>query len=111
MYAPTNDAKAEVKDVFYEQVQNFLDKIPKRDTVILMGDWNGKVGDQKDSEEGVVGCHGLHGVRPENGERFVKLFASNNMVITTRLFPHNNIHKHTWVSPDTCTKKSLEDQY
>ena len=28
--------------------------------VILMGDWNAKVGDQQDGEEGVVGRHGLH---------------------------------------------------
>ena len=107
VYAPTNDAKAEAKDVFYEQVQNVLDKIPKHDIVILMGDWNVKVGDQQDGEEGVVGHHGLHGVRSENGERFVELCASNNMVITTTLFPHKDIHKHTWVSPDTCTKNQI----
>ena len=107
VYAPTNDAKAEAKDVFYEQVQNVLDKIPKHDIVILMGDWNVKVGDQQDGEEGVVGHHGLHGVRSESGEHFVELCASSNMVITTTLFPHKDIHKHTWVSPDTCTKNQI----
>ena len=69
-----------------------------------MGDWNAKVGDQQDGEEGVVGCHGLHGVRSENGERFVELCASNNVMVTTTLFPHKDIHKHTWVSPDARTK-------
>jgi len=57
VYAPTNDAEEEAKDVFYEQMQNVLDKIPKHDFVILMGDWNVKVGDQQDGE-GVVGHYG-----------------------------------------------------
>ena len=108
VYAPTNDADEEAKDVFYEQVQSVLDKIPKRDIVILMGDWNAKVGDKQDGEEGVVGRHGLHGERSENGERFVELCANNNMVITTTLFPHKDIHKHTWVSPDTRTKNQID---
>ena len=54
VYAPTDDAEEEAKDVFYEQVQNVLDKIPKHDLVILMGHWNAKVGYQRESE-GVVG--------------------------------------------------------
>ena len=73
-----------------------------------MGDWNAMVGDQQDGEEGVVGRHGLHGVRSENGESFVKLCASNNKVIATTLFPHKDIHKQTWVSPDTRTKNQID---
>ena len=49
VYAPANDAEEEAKkDVFYVQVQKVLDKIPKHDVVILMGDWNAEVGDQQD---------------------------------------------------------------
>ena len=48
---PTNDAEEEAKDVLYEQAQNVLDKIPQHDIVILMGDWNTKVGYQQDGEE------------------------------------------------------------
>ena len=66
------------------------------------------VGDQQDGEEGVVGHHGLHGERLENGERFVELCASNYMVITTTLFPHKDIHKHTWVSIDARTKNQID---
>ena len=29
--------------------------------MILKGGWDAKVGDQQDGEEGVVGCHALHG--------------------------------------------------
>ena len=51
VYAPTNDADEEAKDVFYEQVQNVLDKIPKHDIVIQMGDWNAKVEDKQDGRK------------------------------------------------------------
>lgn len=79
-------------------------EIPKHDIVILMGDWNAKVRDQQGGEERVVGHHGLHGEKSENGERIVELCASNNMTIATILFPHKDIHNHTWVSPDAPTK-------
>ena len=46
--------------------------------------------------------------RSENGERFVEPCASNNMVIATTLFPHKDIHKHTWVSIDARTKNQID---
>ena len=55
VYAPTNDAEEEAKDVFYEQGKNVIDKIPKHNIY-----WNAKGGDHQDGEEGVVGRHGLH---------------------------------------------------
>ena len=39
-YAPTTDYDED----FYEQLQEFLDQIPKKDILILQGDWNAKVG-------------------------------------------------------------------
>ena len=95
MYAPTNNADEEEKNIFYQQVQNVLDKIPKHDIVILMGDWNAKVGDRQRREA-------------KEWERFVELCESNNLAITTTLFPHKDIHKHTWISPDTRTKNPID---
>ena len=52
--------------------------------------------------------------RSENGQHFVKIcasnhmvIASNHMVIATTLFPHKYIHKHTWVSQGACTKNQF----
>lgn len=38
--SPTNEAVEEVKDDFYEQVQNILDEVPRHDLLLVIGDWN-----------------------------------------------------------------------
>ena len=57
--------------------------------------------------EHVMGRHG-HGVRNENGERFIELCQDHGMVIGGTLFSHKAIHKTTWVSPDGNTKNQID---
>ena len=84
-----------------------------------MGDWNAKVGDQQDGEEGVVGYHKLHGEKSENGERF-NVQCASNMVIATTLFPIRISTSTHWYhqthTPKTrsimwLSVESLEDQF
>jgi len=35
-----------------------------------------------------------------NGVRLVNLATSKNLVVKSTMFPHQNIHKYTWTSPD-----------
>ena len=44
VYAPTNDAKDDDKEDFYQSLQTAINKVPKRDLLLLMGDFNAKVG-------------------------------------------------------------------
>lgn len=44
MYAPTEDSDEVDKDSFYDLIAAEYDKLPKYDTVILLGDFNAKVG-------------------------------------------------------------------
>ena len=44
-YAPTSDYNDDnVKD-FYEQLQEVLDQTPKKDILVVQGDWNAKIGE------------------------------------------------------------------
>lgn len=52
--------------------------------------------------------HRLHRERSENGERFVELCPNSNLVITTTLFPHKDIHKQSLVTPDARTRNQIE---
>ena len=107
-YAPTNDASEEEKNKFYNQLQQVYDETNKHDLVLTMGDLNAKIGYQMAGEEGTVGQHALVGERSENGERFVASCMENNMAITTTQYPHKDIHKYTWTSPDGRTKNQID---
>ena len=65
VYAPTNDAEPDVKDEFYEQLQAVIERAPSHDMLVMMGDWNAKVGRPYQGEKGIVGKHALQGDRTE----------------------------------------------
>ena len=44
VYAPTNNAKEAEIERFYEDLQDLLELIPKKDVLFITGDWNAKVG-------------------------------------------------------------------
>ena len=106
-YAPTNDAEEVEKDRFYAQLQATVDKVPKHDMLILMGDLNAKVGSDNTGREKEMGANGL-GSMNENGELFADFCASNELVIGGTLFPHRRCHKATWISPDHRTENQID---
>ncbi|VDO54086.1 unnamed protein product [Schistosoma margrebowiei] len=106
-YAPANDYKEDARDQFYDRLQSNIEKCPKKDLTILMGDFNAKVGTDNILYEDIMGRHGL-GERNENGERFANLCAFNKLVIGGTIFPHKFIHKTTWTSPDHTTQNQID---
>ncbi|XP_048759375.2 craniofacial development protein 2-like [Ostrea edulis] len=106
-YAPTNDSSEESKDAFYEQIQNELDRTPQHDIKIIMGDMNAKVGSSNMHYDRAMGKHGC-GYMNENGERLAEFCTTNNYVIGGTLFPHRDIHKLTWYSPNHRVKNQID---
>ena len=106
-YAPTNNTKEEDKSNFYAQLQAVVDKVPRRDMLILMGDMNAKVGSDNTDGKRVTGQHGI-GDRNENGEMLINFCALNDLVIGGTLFPHHRYHKATWISPDHQTENQID---
>ncbi|KAH9592681.1 hypothetical protein MS3_00001284 [Schistosoma haematobium] len=60
-YAPTNDSNDDIKDQFYERLQLIIEKCPRNDLTILMGDLNAKVGIDNTGCEDIMGRHRLTG--------------------------------------------------
>lgn len=47
VYAPTEIADEEVKNKFYEKLEEEIEKIPKEDTIIVLGDFNAPIGKEE----------------------------------------------------------------
>ena len=47
VYAPTSNAEEAEVERFYEDLQDFLELIPKKDVLFIIGDWNAIVGSQE----------------------------------------------------------------
>ena len=64
VYAPTSDAEEAEAEQFYEDLQGHLELTPPKDVLLIIGDWNAKVGSQE--TPGVTGKFGL-GVQNKAG--------------------------------------------
>ena len=107
VYAPTNYADEQTKEDFYGKLPEVAEQVHNHDMLIITGDMNATVGNLVNGLERVMGRHGL-GTVNDNGERLKEFCNFNEMVITGTVFPHKEIHKQTWVSPDGRTKNKID---
>ncbi|XP_063585376.1 craniofacial development protein 2-like [Penaeus indicus] len=91
-YAPTTKSSDEDKD-----------KCP--DIIIVMGDFNAKVGNER--VDNIVGPHGL-GSRNERGEMLVEWPQTNNMIIGNTWFKQPPRRLWTWLRPDDHTRNQID---
>ena len=106
-YAPTNDSEDHLKDSFYLRLQAEIEHVPMQDLIIIMGDLNAKVGADNSGSDRVMGRH-ASGIIDENGERLVEFSTTNNLVIGGTLFPHREIHKIAWCSPNGIHRNQID---
>jgi hypothetical protein len=66
---------------------------------ILLGNFNAKVG-REDIFKPTIGNESLHEIINVNGVRLVNFVTSQTLRVKSTMFPHRNIHKYTWTSPD-----------
>ena len=69
VYALTSNAKEAEVEQFYEDVQDLLELIPKKDVLFIIGDWNAKQGSQE--TPGGTGKFDL-GIQNEAGQRLLE---------------------------------------
>ena len=105
-YAPTEEYKEEAKELYYEQLQQICQRVPKHDLLIVMGDFNAKIGNDNKGYEDTLGKNGI-GVLNDNGQRLIDFCQLNDLVTGGSLFQHKDIHKVTWIVPNGLIKTRL----
>ena len=98
VYAPTLDSDDEVKDRFYAQLNDIIQAIPREDKIILLGDFNARVGSSHHLWEGVLGRHGV-GKCNDNGLRLLTFCSQHHLTITNTMLQLQNKFKTTWMHP------------
>lgn len=97
VYAPTMTYEETSKDQFYSQLDVLVSGC-KNDKLIIMGDFNARVGQGHMAWPNVLGYHGV-GKTNSNGERLLNFCAQHGLIITNTLFKSPDAHKTTWMHP------------
>ena len=91
VYAPTMPNSESVIEKFYEDLKSVTEDTPKTDKLIILGDFNVRVGADWRIWEGVLGRHGI-GKCNNNGLLLLQICALFILLITNTVFqlPHRN---------------------
>jgi endonuclease/exonuclease/phosphatase family metal-dependent hydrolase len=106
-HAPTEEKSDDSKDSFYEELEQVFYNFSKYHMKILLGDFNAKIGEGGYFQT-TIGNEILHEDSNDNGVRVENYATSKDLVFKSTMFPHQNIHKHTWTSPDGKTHNQID---
>ncbi|XP_062862816.1 uncharacterized protein LOC134324867 [Trichomycterus rosablanca] len=96
VYAPTLDAQDKVKEAFYADLDKILSEVPKEDKLILLEDFNARVGRNHHLWKGTLGREGV-GNSNSNGILLLTKCLEHNLVITNTLFHQKTKSKTSWM--------------
>uniref|UniRef100_A0A0L8FSP9 Endonuclease/exonuclease/phosphatase domain-containing protein n=1 Tax=Octopus bimaculoides TaxID=37653 RepID=A0A0L8FSP9_OCTBM len=97
IYAPTLNAEDNIKEEFYHQLDQQLTAVPSSDKILLLGDFNARLGKNHQLWEKVVG---KDGVRNSNANgHLLGLCSEHQLAVTNTFFRQRNRFKTTWQHP------------
>ena len=79
-YAPTLIAQPEIKDLFYAALAQEDEYVPKSDKLLLLGDFNAGVGNDRESWPDTIGAIGIGKIN-DNGQRILELCAKFQLCV------------------------------
>ena len=99
-YAPTLQGSEQEKECFYDTLNETIKAIPPSHKLLLLGDFNARVGVDYSSWPNVLGKHGV-GRENSNGTLLLSVCAQNELIITNTIFQQADRYKTTWMHPGT----------
>ncbi|XP_056647266.1 craniofacial development protein 2-like [Diorhabda sublineata] len=104
IYAPDVSKLKEEREAFFDALQAMLDKIPSKDKVFIMGDFNSRIGNTV--IPGIM--HSFNeGAVNDNGDILIDVCALNELRINNTYFDHKEQQKYTFAN--TRSQKSTID--
>ncbi|BHF84965.1 hypothetical protein SprV_1002812000 [Sparganum proliferum] len=97
-YAPPLTSPMAARDKFYEDLHALLATVSKADKLIVLGDFNARVGTDHTAWRGVLGPHGLRGSN-DNGLLLLRTCAEHRLILTNTFFCLPEREKVTWRHP------------
>ena len=97
-YVPTMTNPDEVKDKFYDDLDFVISAAPRTDKLILLGDFNARVGTDHQTWKGVIGSEG-EGKCNNNGLLLLRKCAEHELLTTNTVFRLPTREKTTWMHP------------
>ena len=98
VYAPTMTNPDENKEAFYNQLASVLSGISRTDKLLLIGNFNARIGRDNAKCPLVMGKHGI-GKCNSNGELLLALCSELEVIVTNTTFKQKDEQKTTWMHP------------
>jgi len=106
-YAPTEASDLTVKDAFHATLESVVDQCPRRDTLLVLGDFNASTGTDRNGYETCVGHHGS-GTVNLNSTNFLDFARSHGLRVAGSWFQRPQAHHWTWYSNDGGVAKEID---
>ncbi|XP_066997967.2 craniofacial development protein 2-like [Anabrus simplex] len=100
IYSPCEGAVEVEIDMFYEALSDIVVRVNRKDRIVLMSDFNVRVGKRTEGYERVIGKCGEDMESNRNGKRLLDFCASMCLAVTNTL-KHKAIHCYTWEARGT----------
>ena len=85
---------------FCDQLQNVIDQTPKKDILVVQGDWNAQVGkDACENRQGICGPF-CNDNTNERGLRLLEFATFDDLVLANTVCHHKASRRWTWHSPN-----------
>ena len=94
-YAPTLTSTPEAKDEFYSNLNVVIKNIPNNEQLVLLGDFNARVGADQDSWPSCLGSFGVGKVN-DNGQRLLEFCSYHGLCVTNTFLQTKPQHRVSW---------------
>ncbi|KAK7004577.1 craniofacial development protein 2 [Biomphalaria glabrata] len=98
VYVPTMSNQDNIKENLYSDLNSAIIKTPKTDKLIMLGDFNARVGSGWKTWSNILGRHGI-GHFNSNGALLLEMGTAHKLTITNTLFQLPHRKKTSWMHP------------